>query len=89
MVSIGIRISRKPPDKQHVFGHGKAEDIAGFVIGVLIFVAVAIIAYGAVERLVSGVAIESATTGIYVTLVAVVINVIVTWLALNGCSLPP
>jgi len=34
---IGIRISGKPPDERHPFGHGKAENIAGVVITGLIF----------------------------------------------------
>jgi cation diffusion facilitator family transporter len=80
---IGIRISRKPPDKQHVFGHGKAEDIAAFVIGVLIFVAAGTIAYTSIQRLIVGVAIELVTIGIFVTLAAIVINVIVAWCALR------
>ena len=80
---IGIRISSKPPDEQHVFGHGKAEDIASFVIGGLIFVAAGTIVYEAVKRLIAGVAVELIAIGIYVTLAAIVINVIVAWCALR------
>ncbi|MFC1995560.1 cation diffusion facilitator family transporter [Chloroflexota bacterium] len=76
---IGIRIARKLPDKQHVFGHGKAEDIAAFFIGVLIFVAAGTIAYTSIERLVVGAAIELVSIGIYVTSAAIMINVIVAW----------
>ena len=80
---IGIRISGKPSDKEHPFGHGKAENIAGVVIAGLIFVAAGTIVYEAVKRLISGVAVELLAIGIYVTLAAIVVNVIVAWLALK------
>ena len=36
IVLIGVKISRKPADKEHPFGHGRAELIASVVIGVLL-----------------------------------------------------
>ena len=80
---IGIRIGRKSPDKQHVFGHGRAEDIAAFVIGMFIFVAAGSIAYTSIERLMVGAAVELVTIGIYITLAAIIINVIIAWCALR------
>lgn len=35
---IAIRISKKPPDEDHPFGHGRAEVIASLIIGVLLSV---------------------------------------------------
>ncbi|MCD6347297.1 MAG: cation transporter, partial [Bacteroidales bacterium] len=35
---IGIRISKKPPDEEHPFGHGRAEWISSFLIGVFLIV---------------------------------------------------
>ncbi|UCC96177.1 MAG: cation transporter, partial [Candidatus Omnitrophota bacterium] len=32
-----IRIAAKPADAEHPYGHGKVEDIAGAVQGILIF----------------------------------------------------
>lgn len=31
---IGIRVSRKPPDEEHPFGHGRAEWISSLIIGI-------------------------------------------------------
>jgi cation diffusion facilitator family transporter len=76
---IGIRISGKPPDKRHAFGHGKAEDIAGAVIAGLIFVAAAAIVYEAARRLAAGGRVELVTVGIYVTAAAIVVNVAISW----------
>jgi cation diffusion facilitator family transporter len=80
---IGIRISTKPPDERHPFGHGKAENIAGVVIAGLIFIAAGTIAYQAVSRLISGGTVELVTIGIYVTAAAIAINGIASWYALR------
>jgi cation diffusion facilitator family transporter len=76
---IGIRISGRPPDKRHAFGHGKAEDIAGAVIAGLIFVAAAAIISEAARRLVVGGTVELVAVGIYVTAAAIVVNVAISW----------
>jgi len=80
---IGIRISGKPPDERHAFGHGKAENIASAIIAGLIFVAAGAIVYEAVKRLIVGGAIELITVGIYVTVAAIAVNVIISWYALR------
>jgi cation diffusion facilitator family transporter len=80
---IGIRISGKPPDEQHAFGHGKAENIAGAIIAGLILLAAGTIAYQAVERLIAGGAVAMVTLGIYVTAAAIAINGIISWYALR------
>jgi cation diffusion facilitator family transporter len=80
---IGIRISGKPPDERHPFGHGKAENIAGAVIAGLIAIAAVTIAYQAISRLISGATVELVTIGIYVTAAALVINGIISWYALR------
>ncbi len=38
IVLIGFRISRKPPDEEHPFGHGRMEAIATLIIATLLFV---------------------------------------------------
>ncbi len=80
---IGIRVSGKPPDERHPFGHGKAENIAGVVIAGLIFVAAGTIVYEAVKRLIVGGTVELVTLGIYVTAAAIVINLVISWYALR------
>ncbi len=80
---IGIRISEKPPDEHHAFGHGKAENIASTTIAGLIFIAAGIIFYEAVKRLITGGTIELITLGIYVTAAAIVINGATSWYTLR------
>ena len=74
---IAIRFSAKPPDDRHAFGHGKAENIAGTFIGGLILFAAATIVYEAIKKVQTGASLELVTTGIFVTLAAVIINLIV------------
>ncbi|TES83454.1 MAG: cation transporter [Dehalococcoidia bacterium] len=76
---IGIKIADRPPDRQHPFGHGKAENIAGVVIASLIFIAAGTIAYQAITRLISGATVELIAVGIYVTAAAIAINLAISW----------
>ena len=80
---LGIRISGKPADEEHAFGHGKAEYIASGIIAGLIFIAAGTILYQAIQRLISGATVELITVGIYVTLAAIVINLLTSWYALR------
>lgn len=74
---IGVRVAGRPPDEEHRFGHGRAEDMAGAVIAVLIFIAGGIIAYHAVQRLLSGTVVEMVDAGIFATAGAIALNVAV------------
>ncbi|WP_437187069.1 cation diffusion facilitator family transporter [Planctomicrobium sp. SH668] len=42
---IAIRLAARPPDKDHPFGHGRVEPLAGFQLGVLLFVTGCFMAY--------------------------------------------
>jgi len=74
---FSLRIAGKPADREHPFGHGKAESISGVVQGGLIFAAAAYIFYQAVTRIVVGADIEYVTAGIVVMAVCIVVNIIV------------
>ncbi len=78
---IGIRVSDKPPDVEHTFGHGKAENVASIAIASLIFVAAGAIFYSAINRLMTGATVEMIAMGIYVTAAAIAINSATSWYA--------
>lgn len=42
-VYFGLRLATKPPDKDHPYGHGKAEPIAAVVVGLSLVAAAAAI----------------------------------------------
>jgi len=70
-----IRIAAKPPDAEHPYGHGKVEDIAGVVQGILIFIAGGLIIYSAIARIIAGSSIELTEAGIAVMAVSIVASI--------------
>ena len=74
---ISVRISDRPADTQHPFGHGKTENISGVVEAALIFIAAGIIIYEAAQRLINGKALELIQTGIGIMAVSIVVNMLV------------
>ncbi len=47
----GLRIASRPPDKNHPYGHGKAEPLAATVIGISLFLAAIIIAIQSIKEI--------------------------------------
>jgi len=70
-----IRMAAKPADKEHPYGHGKVEDIAGVTQGILIFIAGGLIIYSSIRRIIVGSSIELAEAGIGVMLVSIVASI--------------
>ena len=46
---IGLRIALKAPDKEHPYGHGKAEPLAAIAVSIFLIVAAVWISYNAVQ----------------------------------------
>ncbi len=67
-----IRIAANPADKEHPYGHGKVEDIAGVLQGILIAIAAGLIIYSSVRRIITGASVEFAETGIAVMAVSII-----------------
>ena len=69
--------SSQPADKDHPYGHGKYEEMAGFIEGLLIIFASLFIVYEASKKIIFGTNIDSDNIyGMVVMLVAVVLNII-------------
>jgi cation diffusion facilitator family transporter len=51
---FAIRTARKPADKEHPYGHGRAENLAAFAEGIVLLVTAAVIAFEAIRRLAEG-----------------------------------
>lgn len=78
MAFFAVRQSRQPADQEHRFGHGKFESISGFIEGILILVAVALILYRAIDRIVTGTSeVREPLLGIAVMGISAVANVLV------------
>jgi len=70
-----VRLSSKPADTQHPYGHGKAEDIGSLTQGILIMVAGIVIIYSAIRRIQNGASVELAEAGIAVMLVSIITSI--------------
>jgi cation diffusion facilitator family transporter len=69
-----LTIAAKPADKNHTYGHSKAEYFSSGVEGTLILVAAISIAYTAVERLIHPQPLEQIGIGLIVSVLASVAN---------------
>ena len=49
---LAVRAARRPADREHPFGHGRAENLASFGEGTVLLVAAVAITYEAVHRLI-------------------------------------
>ncbi len=72
-----LRLSAKPADHNHDFGHGKAEYFSAAVEGSMILVAAAVIIIGAVMRLLSPQPLENLGIGLALLAVATAANLVI------------
>ena len=73
VVLIGGKVSRKPADEEHPFGHGRAEHIAAIIIGVLL----AIIAFEFVVNAIGKFSKHEQTVFGTIAWVAVILSIVV------------
>ena len=50
IVLIGIHVGRRPPDKDHHFGHGRLETIASTIVGMVLVITALYLGYGAIRN---------------------------------------
>ena len=75
---FSVAKSSQPADDDHPYGHGKYEDMSGFIEGILIIFASFFIIYTSVKKIIEGTPYETETSlGIVVMIIAVIMNIIV------------
>lgn len=74
---FSVRISDKPADAEHPYGHGKVENISGVIESLLIFAASVWIIIEAVKKIINPAHVESIGMGFIVMFVSAGINFIV------------
>ncbi len=85
VLAVALRVSARPPDAGHQFGHEKAELFSAGAEGVLIVVAAGLIAASAIDRLLHPRDLEAVGAGLAVSIAAAVLNGAVgTWLLRAG-----
>ena len=81
---VALKVSIRPPDKNHPFGHSKAEYFSAGAEGMMIFIAAAVIMYTAVQRFIHPRPIEDVGIGLLVSVLASVVNGLVAWVLLKN-----
>ncbi|MES2766929.1 MAG: cation diffusion facilitator family transporter [Bacteroidota bacterium] len=77
--AYSLRVTYRPPDDDHHFGHDKITYFSAGVEGALIIIASGVIFYTAIENLIFGHALEQVTIGAGITLGAGLINGLLGW----------
>lgn len=73
---LTVGFSARPADKEHPFGHGKAEDIAAGVQTIFLFVAAGLIVYSAIRRIIGDTTVQLTEAGIAVMLVSMIVSIL-------------
>lgn len=71
---VGFRISEKPPDKDHPFGHGRAEIVASLIIGCLLMLVGINFLYESVTKLIQKETAVFGRIAIIVTIVSILVK---------------
>ncbi len=71
---IALRVAAKPADKNHHFGHSKAEYFSSAIEGVMIFVAASVILVLGIQRLLNPQPLEQVGIGLLISVVAALLN---------------
>ena len=74
IVILGAKISNKPPDKEHPFGHGRAELIAAIIIGVILGLVGFEFGKESIFKLINKEGVEYGTAAIWVMAISIVVN---------------
>lgn len=72
VVYLGLIISKAPPDKNHPYGHGKAEAIAGMCVATILLIAATVIVYQSLAHIREPHAVPKAYTLIALAAVIVI-----------------
>ncbi len=74
---FAVSQSEKPPDEEHQFGHGKFENVAGFVEAILIFGAALWIVWEAAQKIITKEPVAEPLWGLAVMMISGTVNIVV------------
>jgi len=75
VVLAGVRVAAQPADREHRFGHGKAEALAALVQVIIISISALFIGFRSIQRLIQGAETADAELGIGVSLIAILFTI--------------
>jgi len=71
---FAVRLAASPPDREHRYGHGKAEAFSGLFQAGLVMISAALILVEALRRLVAPQAIEAAPQALAVMVISIIVS---------------
>lgn len=74
MALVALKVAVRPPDKNHLFGHSKAEYFSAAAEGLMIFIAAAVIIFSSIERFLNPQQLDNVGIGLAVSVLAAAIN---------------
>lgn len=83
-VLVALKVAARPADKNHHFGHSKAEYFSAAIEGLMILIAALAIMWSAVERFMHPRALENVGIGLGISVVASVVNGAVAFVLLRA-----
>jgi len=73
-VLIAVAFASRPPDDNHHYGHGQAEPLAAVMIGMILFITAALLAYNMVGNLIAGEVSIPGTMALYAAFISIVVK---------------
>src|ERR1700722_2897204 len=70
---LGVRYAERPPDRDHRFGHGKGEAVAGFTQSAFLAGAAIVLAFQSTERLIFPAPVKPLGLGLGVIIASLVV----------------
>lgn len=83
---IALLVAARPPDREHAFGHTKAEYLSSGVEGILILSAAVFIIVQAIRRLLNPEPLDQVGFGVAISAIALVANLVVAQILLRAGS---
>lgn len=74
---FSVRVSDKPADRDHNYGHGKIENFSAFIETILLLITCFWIIFEAVERIISGKGLELTTTQTIFSFIVVITSILI------------
>jgi len=75
MAFLSIRFSSRPADEEHPFGHGKAENLSGFIEAGLMYITSLFIIYQSIRKFLSGSQVAHVEWGLGIMIFSMTVNI--------------
>ncbi len=74
MARYSVRKAHEPADEDHSYGHGKYENLSGFIQAIVIVIIAIVIILEAIRRIISGVVLENLDLGIIIMIISMIVK---------------